>query len=166
MALRLAAFRTEDSNLFPAHHMIENSGAAPSDDAKVPGKRVAGGVDAARGNWAEAIFGLIESRAAIISLEAKEAAGNGLAKLVPLLVCLFCAFAAWALIVAAAIGCLADAMDWKWYQLTFAMAALHVLIAVIALLIAKKKKPAPFPVTRSEFEKDREWLKQLKNRND
>lgn len=146
--------------------MIEHSGAAPSGDPEITGNRIAGAANAARGNWVEAIFGLIESRAAIISLEAKDAVGNGLAKLVPLLICLFCVFATWALTVAAAIGCVANATDWRWYEITCAMAALHMVFAVAAFLIAKKRKPVPFPVTRSEFEKDREWLIQLKNRND
>ncbi|MFM2197828.1 MAG: hypothetical protein RLZZ505_1260 [Verrucomicrobiota bacterium] len=146
--------------------MIENSGNAPSDEPQANANRVAGGTGTARGNWVEAIFGLIESRSAIISLEAKDALENGLAKLVPLVICLFCVFAAWALIVVAAIGCLASVTLWKWYQITFAVAALHFMIALIALLAAKKKIPATFPVTRSEFEKDREWLIQLKNRND
>jgi len=113
----------------------------------------------------EAIIGLFETRAAIVSLEAKDALSSALAKLVPLLLCLFCVFAAWALTVAAIIGCLTGATDWKWHQITFAMAGVHILIAAVALLVAKAKKPAPFPVTRSEFEKDREWLIQLKNRN-
>jgi len=144
--------------------MIENSGAAPSDEANR--NRVAGGSGAARVSWLEAILGLIESRAAIISLESKDALGMAITKLVLLLVCLFCSFATWALIVVATIGCLAGATAWKWHQITFAMAGLHILIALVAFLIAKRKKPAPFPVTRSEFEKDREWLIQLKNQND
>ncbi len=146
--------------------MFKNSGSAPSDDPRITENRVAGGKDADRGNWVEAIFGLIESRASIITLEAKDAFGTGVSKLIPLVVCLFCVFLAWALTVTAAIGCLAAATEWKWHQITFAMAGLHVLIAVAALLVAKKRKPAPFPVTRAEFEKDREWLIQLKKRND
>lgn len=144
--------------------MTENSGAPPSDEAQAAASRVAGRSNPPNGNWVEAIFGLIESRAEIISLEAKEAMGDGFAKLVPLVICLFCVFATWALTVVAAIGCLANATNWKWYEITCAMAALHMVIAVIAFLVAKKPKPAPFPVTRSEFEKDREWLIQLKNR--
>ncbi len=146
--------------------MIEPSGAAPSDDPQITANRIAGGDGKEKVSWLDAILGLIESRAAIISLEAKDAVGNGLAKLVPLLIALFCVFVAWALIVVAVIGCLASALDWEWYLITFAMAALHIVIAVVALLIAKKPTPAPFPVTRSEFEKDREWLIQLKNQND
>jgi len=122
--------------------------------------------DSLRRNWSDAIVALIESRAAIVSLEAKDALGSALAKLIPLALCLFCVFAAWALTVAATIGCLTAATDWEWHQITFSMAGLHILIAVVALLFARAKKPAPFPVTRSEFEKDREWLIHLKNRND
>lgn len=118
-----------------------------------------------QGNWLEAILGLIESRAAIVSLEAQDALGSAIGRIIPLAICVFCVFAAWVLTVAGAIGCLAAFTDWKWHQVTFAMAGLHILIAVVALLIAKAKKPAPFPVTRAEFEKDREWLIQLKNRN-
>ena len=145
--------------------MIEYSDAAPSDKAQVNATTLAEGADTSRGNWVEAIFGLIESRSAIISLEAKDALEKTLAKLVPLVVCVFCIFATWALAVAATIGGLASATPWKWYQIAFAMAALHIIIALVALLIAKKKKPASFPVTRSEFEKDREWLIHLKNRS-
>ncbi len=145
--------------------MIEDSGSAPSDDPPIIENRAVGGRSAG-GNWVEAIFGLAESRAAIISLEAKDALNSGLAKVIPLAVCLFCVFTAWALTVAAAIGCLSACTAWKWYQVAFAMAGLHLVIVAVAWQIAKKRKPAPFPVTRSEFEKDREWLIQLKNRND
>lgn len=165
MALVVAGIRADDPNHSTAHHMIEYSDAAPSDKAQVNATTLAEGADAARGNWVEAILSLIESRSAIISLEAKDALGNTLAKLVPLVVCVFCIFATWALVVVATIGGLASATPWKWYQIAFAMAALHLIIALIALIIAKKKKAASFPVTRSEFEKDREWLINLKNRN-
>ena len=143
--------------------MIENSGAAPAHDANRDEFAKEGNVP--REGWLSAILGLIESRVGIIILELKEAFNNGLAKLVPLLICLFCAFATWTLMVVASIGCLASATEWKWYQITFATAGLHIVIAITAFLIAKKKKPALFLVTRSEFEKDRKWLNQLKNRN-
>lgn len=145
--------------------MIEVLGPMPPNHSPINENRAAGNRSGGA-NWLEAILGLVESRAAIISIEAKDAINSALAKSIPLAVCLFCLFAAWALTVAAAIGCLAAATGWRWHQITFAMAGLHVIIALLALRIAKKGKPAPFPVTRSEFEKDREWLIQLKNRND
>ena len=145
--------------------MIEETGSMPPNHSPIPDYPAT--PDGTRkGNWVEAIFGLVESRASIISIESKDALNSALAKLIPLAVCLFCVFAAWVLALAAAIGCLAATTDWSWYQITFALAGLHLVIALLALLIAKKSKPAPFPVTRSEFKKDREWLIQLKNRND
>lgn len=145
--------------------MTEKTGPVPFDDRRVTENSTDGDGEGSRGNWVKAIFGLIETRAVIVSLEAKDAFGLALSKLIPLVLCLFCLFAAWALAVAGAIGCLTAATDWKWHQITFAMAGVHILIAGVALLVAKAKKPAPFPITRSEFEKDREWLIQLKNRN-
>jgi len=145
--------------------MTEYPGSLSPNNSPITENRAAGG-RSGKENWVEAIFGLLEARAAIISIEARDALNTGLAKIIPLAVCLFSVFAAWALLVAAAIGSLAAATEWKWYQITFAMAGLHVVIAVVSLLVAKKPKPSPFPVTRSEFEKDREWLIQLKNRND
>ena len=145
--------------------MIEDSGTAPSDDPPIIASPAAGDRSAG-GNWVEAIFGLAESRAAIMSLEAKDALNSGVAKFIPLAVCLFCVFTAWALTVAAAIGNLAACTALKWFQVAFAMAGLHLVIAAVAWLIAKRRRPTPFPVTRSEFEKDREWLIQLKNRHD
>jgi uncharacterized membrane protein YqjE len=146
--------------------MIEDSGSVSSDNPRITDNRALLGKRFVPENWLEAIFGLIKARAAILSIEAKDALGSGLAKLIPLLVCLFCLFSAWTLTIAAAIGCLAAATNWEWFQITFVMAGAHLLLALVAWMIAKIKKPAPFPVTRSEFEKDREWLTQLKNQND
>lgn len=143
--------------------MIENSGAAPAHNANRDEFAKEGNMP--RGGWLSGILDLIESRVGIITLELEEAFNNSLAKLVPLLICLFCAFATWTLMVVAFIGCLASVTEWKWYQITFATAGLHIVIAISTFLIVKKKSPALFPVTRSEFEKDRKWLNQLKNRN-
>ncbi len=145
--------------------MIEEPGTMPSHDSPIPESTTT--PDRARyGNWVEAILCLVESRASIISIESKDALKSASAKFIPLAVCLFCILAAWVFAIAAVIGYLAAATVWKWYQITFAIAGLHLVIALLALLIAKKSKPAPFPVTRSEFKKDREWLNHLQHRND
>lgn len=117
-------------------------------------------------DWKEALLALVTSRVAIVSLEAKEAATSALGRLVPLLIGTVCLVGFWALLVAGAVGGIAAATDWKWYHVAFAAAGVHFLIAAIALLIAKAKRSAPFPVTRAEFEKDREWLNQLNKKND
>jgi uncharacterized membrane protein YqjE len=157
--------RPQGQSQLSSHSMIEETGSVPSNNSRIPESPVMPD-RTHKGNWMEAICGLVESRVSIISIESKDALNSALAKFIPLAVCLFCVLAAWFLAVATAIGCLAATTEWKWYQITFAIAGLHLVIALVALLIAKKSKPAPFPVTRSEFEKDREWLIQLKNRND
>lgn len=147
--------------------MIEETGTMRSHDSPNPDPTATPDrTRKGKGNWVEAILGLVESRASIISIESKDALKSAYAKFIPLAICLFCILAAWVLAIAAAIGCLAVATGWMWYQITFAIASLHLVIALVALLVAKQSKPAPFPVTRSEFKKDREWLTQLKHRND
>lgn len=130
------------------------AGPAPLDNVKAAPK-----------NGIDAVFGLVESRAAIVSIEAKEALGSALTKIALLLIVLLGGVGAWALAIAGAVGVIANATDWEWYNVAFAAAGVHVLIALVALLIAKSSKSLIFPVTRAEFEKDREWLNKLTNRN-
>jgi uncharacterized membrane protein YqjE len=146
--------------------MIAEPGASPPDDPQIgefPSPDAAGRLP---GNWREALAGLVASRAAIVSLEAKDAAASAIGRLVPLLVGVVCLVGVWVLAMAGAVGAVVAATEWEWYHVAFAAAGIHLMIALIAIMIAKAKRPAPFPVTRAEFEKDREWLNQLKNRND
>lgn len=145
--------------------MIEKTGTMSSHDTPHPDP-TATQHRTRKGNWVEAVLDLVESRASIISIESKDALKSASAKFIPLAVSLFCILAAWVFAIAAVIGYLAAATVWKWYQITFAIAGLHLVIALVALLLAQKSKPAPFPVTRSEFKKDREWLTYLQHRND
>lgn len=128
------------------------AGPAPTESAETPPK-----------NGVNAAIGLLESRIAIISIEAKEALGYSLVKIVLLLIALIGVIGAWALTMVGSIGGIASATGWAWYYIALLAALFHLLIALAALLIAKAKKTIPFPVTRAEFEKDREWLTQLKN---
>ena len=146
--------------------MATKPGASPPDEPQIGGFPSPDARGHLPGNWKEALAGLVASRAAIVSLEAKDAAASALGRLIPLLVGLVCIFGVWALAMAGAVGGIAAATEWEWYHVAFAAAGIHLLIALIAIMIAKAKRPAPFPVTRAEFEKDREWLNQLKNRND
>jgi uncharacterized membrane protein YqjE len=129
-------------------------GPAPLENAETPPR-----------NGINAVLGLLESRAAIISIETKEALGSSLLKIALLLVSLLGVIGAWALGMVGVIGGIASNTDWEWFHVAFAAAGAHLLLALTALLIAKASKYEPFPVTRAEFKKDREWLTQLKNRN-
>lgn len=128
------------------------AGPAPLKNAEIPPT-----------NGVNAVFGLLESRATIISLEAKDALSSSVFKIALRLVALFGLIGAWALTMAGAVGGIASATDWEWFHAAFAAAGFHLCFALIALLVAKAKKSVIFPVTRAEFEKDRKWLNQQKN---
>ena len=113
-------------------------------------------------NWKEAIPCLISSRISIIQAEAKEAAGSAIGKVVLLTIAAACVVLAWLLIVAGIIGVIVVTSSWQWYQAAFAVAGGHLLVAAIAFLLSRSKSADSFPLTRAEFEKDREWLNQLK----
>jgi uncharacterized membrane protein YqjE len=130
------------------------AGPAPAENAETPPQ-----------NGINAVLGLVESRAAIVSIEAKQALGAALARGALLFAALLGVTSAWALALVGAIGAIASATSWKWFHVAFAAAGIHLLLALAALLIAKSRKSESFSVTRAEFEKDREWLTQLKNRN-
>jgi uncharacterized membrane protein YqjE len=150
----------------PAQAMSVEPGASPADNPQIGEFPSTGVGESLPKNWGEALVGLVASRAAIASLEAKEATAFFTGKLVSFLIALVCLVGVWALTLAGAIGGIAAVTEWEWYHIAFAAAGVHFLIVLVALMIAKAKRPAPFPVTRAEFEKDREWLNQLKKTND
>lgn len=115
-------------------------------------------------SWKEALACLVSSRIAIIQAESKEAASTGAKKAVLGVIAAFCALFTWILILAGAVGAISAATPWHWYHVSFAAGGLHLAIALIAVLMVKAKAAPPFPITRAEFEKDREWLNQL-NKN-
>lgn len=113
-------------------------------------------------NWQEALACLVSSRISIMQAESKDAAATGTKKAVLGAVAAFCALLTWLLLLTGAVGAISAATSWTWYHVAFAAAGLHLVIAVIAILIAKSKSAPSFPITRAEFQKDREWLNQLK----
>ena len=124
----------------------ENPGTSQSNDSRFPS------------NWRGAILSLIASRVALIQLESKDAASEGLRRLIRITAVAICVFFTWALLLAGGIAAIAHATAWPWYWIAFAAAAIHLQAAVIFVQSAKTPGPPPFPVTRSEFQKDREWL--------
>jgi hypothetical protein len=105
---------------------------------------------------------LLASRIALIRLEAAEAAGHALKRVVSLVIvgvlCLFL----WALLLAGGIGALAAITGWGWFWITLGAAGAHLVVIGGLIAYARRKAPTAFPVTRAEFERDRVWLDQLK----
>lgn len=125
----------------------------------VPGK---GGTS---GNWLDAVAGLVASRIGIIRIESQDAIEVVVRKLILLSVALFALVATWGLLTAGLIGVIADHFKCPWYFAAFSMGGFYLLLSLVMMLIIKKtRKTVTFPVTRAEFEKDRQWLNQIKNR--
>ena len=74
---------------------------------------------------------------------------------------LLCALGYIFLITGAVVG-LAHLVGISWPWIALAVAALHFVIALVLLLIARSQVTKPlFRATRAELRKDREWLKHL-----
>lgn len=109
-------------------------------------------------NWREALMALIAARIALIQLESKDAARHAANRAACLIALILCAFFTWALLLAAGIAALAKLCHWPWYGIAFIAAALHLIAAILLARAAKSPAVPTFPVTRAEFQKDREWI--------
>ena len=109
-------------------------------------------------NWRQALFTLLASRAALIELESKEAAKAAAQRALRVVAALACACFTWALLLAGGIVLLAQATGWPWYGITLGVGALHLGAACWLARTTQDPAPSAFPVTRAEFQKDREWI--------
>ena len=109
-----------------------------------------------------ALADFFESRFALLAQESKAAA----LQLLILAGCLifallFCASGYVFLITGAVVG-LAHLVGISWPWIALAAAALHFIIAIVLLLVARSRITKPvFRTTLAELKKDREWLKNL-----
>lgn len=115
-------------------------------------------------NWREAIPALISSRISLIQIEGKEAARSGIKSVIFVVIAVLCGFFAWATLLAGLIAFGAEAFDWPWSFVAIFAGLLHLLIGLILLRLVQSRKVPTFPITRAEFQKDREWLHQLNNK--
>ena len=112
----------------------------------------------------DAIAALIATRIALIQLEARATARKTAIRVLCVILAALCLLFAWLLLVAGLIGALVIATGWPWHWLAIAAALMH-LVAALALLVHRQPSEPPFPLTRAEFEKDRQWLENLKKKN-
>ncbi|MFD2255749.1 phage holin family protein [Luteolibacter algae] len=113
-------------------------------------------------NWKEALACLISSRLAIFQVESRQAAQTGVSKIIFLSIAGIAILFSWILLMAGAVGGIASVTALAWYHAAFIIAGIHILVAVIMILLGGRKTAPSFPLTRAEFDKDREWLNQLK----
>ncbi len=114
--------------------------------------------------WLDSIAMLVASRIALIQLEARASARQAALRVAQIAAAALCLLFTWILLIAGAIGALAAATQWPWHWLAIAAAVMH-LIAALALFVRRKPNEPSFPLTRAEFEKDRQWLDTLKKKN-
>jgi len=113
--------------------------------------------------WGEALGLLISSRIGLIRLESTAAARQFGKCAAALAAAALAVMFAWALMLAGGIAALAANTSWPWHWIALAAALLHALAAAICLWVANRSSlSTPFPITRAEFHKDREWLDTLK----
>jgi cytochrome bd-type quinol oxidase subunit 2 len=101
---------------------------------------------------------LIASRVTLVQLESQDAAKAGARRGLLLIAVLVCAFFAWALLLAGGIAASSQLTGWSWYWIAIAASGAHLAAALMFARTAKKPGPPAFPITRNEFQKDREWI--------
>lgn len=127
----------------------------------------------ASGFMKDALSSFIAARVELASIEAKEAAVHASKKAVQGVVLGISLFFAWALILAGITGVLApiakeqlaEKMNWLpgWAAVLFGLAILHGLVALMCIIMLRKKTSAPlFELSRQEIENDKQWLKKNK----
>lgn len=117
--------------------------------------------DAPPANWREALADLVSARAALVEIEAREVAKRASQKGIAVGVLLGALFFTWALLLAGGIGLLAAKLEISWGWIALAAALLHGIAAALAVVKLRAPSPPSFSITRSEFERDREWFKNL-----
>lgn len=119
--------------------------------------------DSMPANWREALLNLIAARVALIQLESKDAARETAGRAARLVALVICVFFTWALLLAGAVAWLGKLTGWPWFAFAFIFAALHLLAALILAKSAKAPATPAFPITRAEFQKDREWIQNFQS---
>lgn len=119
----------------------------------------------AEGKWPSALLSLLTARLAIVSAEGRAASAVAARKIMWLAIAGIGLLLCWVIGIAAMIGLAAELTALSWYHVGFIVALIHLLIAIFGFSQLKKKTIPSFPVTRSEFDKDRIWLTNVKNQS-
>jgi uncharacterized membrane protein YqjE len=101
---------------------------------------------------------LVATRLTLIELEAKDAAKQTARRGSSLAAAVGCIVFAWALLLAGGVSIIAKSADLPWDQVAIGAAVLHLLGGIILARLARPSAATAFPITRAEFQKDREWI--------
>jgi Putative Actinobacterial Holin-X, holin superfamily III len=115
-------------------------------------------------HWRVALMDLLAARLSLIQLESQDAARETTRRVALIAVASAATFFAWALLLAGGVSLLSQSTGWPWNLIAIGFAAIHLVIGIILSQSAKPSGNPSFPVTRAEFQKDREWIENF-NRN-
>ena len=101
---------------------------------------------------------LVSARFALIEFEAKAIAKSGVRRATLIATAAGCAVFTWILLLAGGISLIAEMSGWRWNRVALAAAACHLLAGILLARLAKSSASPSFPITRAEFQKDREWI--------
>lgn len=133
----------------------------PSDIAPASSRDAGTAPEASSESWRDAFAGLLATRLSLIKLESQDAAKQVVRSIVFVGIACLCALFGYLLLLAGAVSLVADAGGWPWNWVAVVGALLHLVVAIIFATMAKSKGDT-FSATRAEFQKDREWLENLK----
>lgn len=114
-------------------------------------------------SWADAFMSLVFARCSIFRIEAQEAAAIASRKLIQTLIGIIFLMIAWFFTMIGGAFAIASFTAIPWYWILLSFAAIHIIVALWFLYLAKKASPKAFAVTLDELQKDREWIANFKN---
>lgn len=115
--------------------------------------------------WQQAIAEFASARIDLVRLEAREAGRETGLRVALVAMAGLAAVAFWLLLMAGLVGWLDSIVPaWHWFHFALLLAALHLILVVVAVTALRRRASTPpFPLTRQEIAKDREWLETLKH---
>ena len=113
-------------------------------------------------SWLESSLELITNRLRLVQIESRDFGKRALRYAVIYSCVAVCALVSWIIIVASLVALISTAAGWQWPWVALGIAGIHLLVAGGLIVLAFSTKGESFPVTLSEFKKDREWIANLK----
>ena len=116
-------------------------------------------------NWRTALADLLSARIALVQLEICQVAQSGIKRGVLFAAGGILLMLAWIILVAGGIGAVSANTVLAWYWVALIVGGIHLLLAAILIIVAKRPGDPAFEHTKAEFKKDREWLANFQSPN-
>ena len=106
------------------------------------------------------ILNYVEARGLLLTIEAREALQHVVGLVIWLAIAVVAVFAGWLLLATTLVGVLTGALGWSWVKATAVAGATHILIALTAGLVMRKRLTTAcwFADSLNELKKDCAWL--------